>query len=194
MRVENSLDGVLKCLTKVDYTFKLLMLGSASTGKTTLSDRYITGLFNPDIKLTVGVEFYVKTVQVYDASGTLKNVKLQIWDLGGENRFRFLLPTYCLGSSGALFLYDITRVETIHAITEWTGIVKEKNKGIPIILVGNKLDLEEHRKIPKEHGDQTAKQNEMVEFIEVSAKSGVNVEDVFNKITHLMMDNATDRH
>ncbi|MHA1618172.1 MAG: ADP-ribosylation factor-like protein, partial [Promethearchaeota archaeon] len=72
-----------------DCTFKILMLGSSSTGKTSLSERYITGLFNPNIKLTVGVEFYVKTV----AYGG-KQIKLQIWDLGGESRFRFLLPTY----------------------------------------------------------------------------------------------------
>lgn len=172
-------------MVKIDYTFKLLMLGAASTGKTSLSDRFITGVFNPSIKLTIGVEFYVKTIKLNG-----KNIKLQIWDLGGENRFRFLLPTYCLGSSGAIFLYDITRSDTINAIKEWTTIVKERNGGIPIALVGNKVDLKDQRKIPHEHGEQTAKQNGMIDFVEVSAKSGENVDAVFEMITNIMMKRA----
>ncbi|MHA1719989.1 MAG: Rab family GTPase [Promethearchaeota archaeon] len=173
-------------MPKIDFTFKILMLGSESTGKTSLSERYITGVFNPDIRLTVGVEFYVKTVEV-DTDKGKKNVKLQIWDLGGEKRFRFLLPTYCLGSSGAFFLYDITRPETLEALTSWIQIVREKNNDIPIYLVGNKIDLEKERKIPKEHGAQTADMNELAGYIEVSAKMGDNVEKVFQELTDIML-------
>ncbi len=173
-------------MPKIDFTFKILMLGSESTGKTSLSERYITGVFNPDIRLTVGVEFYVKTVEV-DTDKGKKNVKLQIWDLGGEKRFRFLLPTYCLGSSGAFFLYDITRPETLEALTSWIQIVREKNNDIPIYLVGNKIDLKKERKIPKEHGAQTADMNELAGYIEVSAKMGDNVEKVFQELTDIML-------
>lgn len=175
----------------IDYTFKILMLGSASTGKTSLSDRFISGVFDPNIKLTVGVEFYVKTVEVINKQGENKRVKLQIWDLGGESRFRFLLPTYCLGSSGAFFLFDLTRPDTLLALDSWISIVKERNGKIPILLVGNKVDLEEYRKIPKEHGLQTTKQNDLIEYIEVSALTGENVEEVFTKITNYMMDRAS---
>ena len=174
----------------IDYTFKILMLGSASTGKTSLSDRYISGVFDPSIKLTVGVEFYVKTIEIVNKLGETKRVKLQIWDLGGESRFRFLLPTYCLGSSGAFFLFDLTRPDTLLTLDSWISIVKERNGGIPILLVGNKADLEEFRKIPKEHGIQTTKQNNLIEYIEVSALTGHNVEEVFSKITNYMMERA----
>ncbi len=168
-----------------DCTFKILMLGSSSTGKTSLSERYITGLFNPNIKLTVGVEFYVKTV-VYEG----KQVKLQIWDLGGESRFRFLLPTYCLGSSGALFLFDLTRPNTLLSLDSWIKIVREKNGDLPIILVGNKADLVEARKISKEIGIQTAQDNKLIEYIDVSAKLGDNVEELFQTITKVMFERA----
>ncbi len=175
-----------KKMPKIDFTFKILMLGSESTGKTSLSERYITGVFNPDIRLTVGVEFYVKTVEVNTKEGK-KIVKLQIWDLGGEKRFRFLLPTYCLGSSGVFFLYDITRPETLEALESWTQIIKEKNNDIPIYLVGNKIDLESERKIPEEYGAQTANMNNLIGHIEVSAKRGDNVEKVFQELTDIML-------
>lgn len=169
----------------IDYTFKILMLGSASTGKSSLSDRYVHGIFSEDIKLTVGVEFFVKTI---DFKG--KRIKLQIWDLGGEARFRFLLPTYCLGSSGAIFLFDLTRPDTLLSLDSWIGIVKEKNGGIPILLVGNKSDLNQKRKISVDYGKQIAEQNEMIEYIEASAKSGNNVEYLFEKITEYMLERA----
>lgn len=172
-----------------DYTFKILMLGSASTGKTTLSERYITGIFNPNIRLTVGVEFYVKTVKVETQDGP-KQIKLQIWDLGGESRFRFLLPTYCLGSSGAFFLFDLTRPDTLLSLDSWIKIVREKNGDLPIILVGNKSDLTEVRKISSEIGVHTARDNKLVEYLDVSAKTGDNVEELFQAITKIMLERA----
>ncbi|MHA1584534.1 MAG: Rab family GTPase [Promethearchaeota archaeon] len=173
---------------EIDFTFKILMLGESSTGKTSLSDRYITGYFDPEIKQTVGVDFYVKTLILDDEKGKTRRIKLQIWDLGGESRFRFLLPTYCLGSSGALFLFDLTRSDTLHALNHWVQIVKEKNGKIPIILVGNKKDLAEHRKISKDLGIETAENNELYEFIEVSAKTGENVEILYNKLAKTMLN------
>lgn len=169
-------------MAKTDYTFKVIMLGEASTGKTSLSDRYITGVFNPDIHLTVGVDFYIKTVIVNGL-----NIKLQIWDLGGEVRFRFLLPTYCLGSSGAIFIYDITRPQTLDHIADWISIVREKNGDIPIYLVGNKVDLDSQRRISIQFGQKTQKMHKMFEFIEVSAKSGIKVEELFSDITSAMI-------
>jgi uncharacterized protein len=173
---------------KVDFTFKVIMLGSASTGKTSLSERYINGSFNPDISLTVGVDFFVKTI---DMNG--KTIKLQIWDLGGERRFRFLLPTYCLGSSGALFLYDTTRKDTLNKIQDWINIVREKNGNIPTILCGNKIDLVEHREISKEDGEAAATTNKFDSFFEVSAKTGENINKVFEKLAETMFNSYINK-
>jgi small GTP-binding protein len=95
-------------MTDYDYTFKLMMLGDASVGKTSLTLRYISGFFMEDLKLTIGVDFYSKTTLFNE-----KKVKLQMWDFGGEERFRFLLSQYCKGANGAFFLYDITNVISI---------------------------------------------------------------------------------
>ncbi|MHA1820045.1 MAG: Rab family GTPase [Promethearchaeota archaeon] len=165
-----------------DYTFKVLMLGDASVGKTTFSERYITGVFNPNLKLTVGVDFFIKNLYIDG-----KKIKLQIWDMGGEDRFRFLLPTYCLGSSGAIFMYDITRGSSLESNQAWCDIVREKNGNIPIILVGNKIDLEGKRSISREHAIEVAKLNHMSSFAECSAKTGVNVEEVFDTLTRQML-------
>jgi small GTP-binding protein len=175
-------------MSQIDYTFKVIMLGDASTGKTSISNRYINGTFNPNVKLTVGVDFYVKTLDVPVKRGKAVKIKLQIWDLGGEARFRFLLPTYCLGSSGALFLYDLTRPDTLAHLNDWTNIVREKNGDIPILLVGNKVDLRNDRKIPEVHGTETMKQNNLHGFYEVSAKENINVEQVFQSLTAQMLE------
>ena len=83
------------------------MLGDAAVGKTSLTLIYISGFFLDDLKLTIGVDFYSKTTNFKN-----KKVKLQIWDFGGEQRFRFLLHQYCKGANAAFFLYDITRPST----------------------------------------------------------------------------------
>src|SRR5271157_1218363 len=83
-------------ISKYSYTFKILMMGAGSVGKTALCEKYVTGLWNPLTQLTIGVDFHIKTMKIDD-----KTVKLQIWDMGGEDRFRFLLSTYCLGAQGA---------------------------------------------------------------------------------------------
>ena len=172
-------------MNNIDYTFKVLMLGAASTGKTSLSDRYVNGIFDPNTKLTVGVDFYVKNVELEG-----KKVKLQIWDMGGEKRFRFLLPTYALGSTGALFLYDVTRPDTLKELNDWVSIVRQKNGSIPIYLVGNKVDLKDQRKINPESGEEICEEYQLAGHIETSAKEGENVEKVFLKITQEMVDNV----
>ncbi len=172
-----------------DYTFKVLMLGEASVGKTSLTKRYVQGIFNPDEKLTIGVDFYIKTVDVLD-----KKVKLQIWDLGGEQRFRFLLPTYCLGANATIFMYDITRLNTLENIHSWLSIVYQRSGLIPIMLVGSKLDLEKkERSVPREYGIQVAEENNLSGWIEISSKNNVNVDNVFETLCKYMLERAVKR-
>ena len=122
-----------------DFAFKLLMLGDASVGKTSLTHRYITGVFVDSPRLTIGVDFFSKKVRLEDG----KKVKLQVWDFGGEERFRFLLPTYSKGSNAAIFLYDITSQKSLDSLPDWLEIVRKNAGNIPILLLGSKLDLEE---------------------------------------------------
>ncbi|MFX1554190.1 MAG: Rab family GTPase [Promethearchaeota archaeon] len=170
-------------MTQYDYTFKLLMLGDASVGKTSLTIRYISGFFQEDLKLTIGVDFYSKTTNFKD-----KKVKLQIWDFGGEERFRFLLSQYCKGANGAFFLYDITNQVSLDHLPDWTQIVRENAGEIPIMLIGSKVDLNEFRAVPRDDGISAAKKYNLASFVELSSKTGENVERDFDVITEILFE------
>ena len=168
-------------MTDYDYTFKLMMLGDASVGKTSLTLRYISGFFMEDLKLTIGVDFYSKTTLF-----NKKKVKLQIWDFGGEERFRFLLSQYSKGANGAFFLYDITNKRSLDHLPDWTQIVRENAGDIPIMLIGSKVDLDEFRVVPREQGILAAKKYNLASFVELSSKTGKNVEKAFDVLTQLL--------
>lgn len=167
-----------------DFTFKILLLGDASVGKTSFTKRYCYNIFNPSERLTIGVDFHVKTIELNG-----KKIKLQIWDVGGEERFRFLLPTYCLGANAAFILYDLTRTSTLDNIPEWASIVSHKGGEIPIMLVGAKLDLQEtQREIQRELGIQLAEKNNMDSFVEISSRDNINVDKAFDVLTELTLE------
>jgi small GTP-binding protein len=165
-------------MTDYDYTFKIMMLGDPTVPKTPLTIRYISGFFLEDLKLTVGVDFYSKTTNFKG-----KKVKLQLWDFGGEERFRFLLSQYCKGCNAAMFLYDITKPLTLNPLPDWTQVVREHAGNIPIMLIGLNADLEEYRAISREEGIRAAKHYNLSSFAEVSAKTGQNVEKAFEALT-----------
>ena len=166
-----------------------MLLGDASVGKTSFTKRFCYNLFNPSERLTIGVDFHVKTIDLHG-----KKIKLQIWDVGGEERFRFLLPTYCLGANAAFLLYDVTRSQTLDNITEWTNIVRQKGGPIPIMLVGSKIDLgDARREILREYGIQVAEKNNMASFGEISSKSGQNVDKTFEVLTELTLEKIENR-
>ncbi len=165
-----------------DYTFKLILFGDGAVGKTSLAQRYLKGVFNEQINVTIGVEFYVKFVQVGG-----KRVKLQIWDIGGEERFRFMLPEYCKGANGGMFLYDITNLATLQHLPEWWRVIVANAPNLPVLVVGAKVDMVEKRKVTREEALQIAKTLHMGGFVEVSAKTGHNVDAAFDTITNIMI-------
>jgi len=175
-------------MTDYDYTFKIMLLGDASVGKTSLTLRYISGFFLEDLKLTIGVDFYSKTSDFNN-----KKVKLQIWDFGGEERFRFLLSQYCKGANGAFFLYDITNRITLDHLPDWTQIIREYAGDVPIMLIGSKLDLERFRAVPREDGILAAKKYNLSSFVELSSKTGQNVEKAFDVMTETLIKSALSK-
>jgi len=173
-----------------DVMFKLCIFGDGGVGKTTLLGRYLTGIFKSDQTITIGVDFHVKKLRVNG-----KNVLLQIWDFAGESRFRFLLPSYVLGASGGLFMYDITRYSSLKNFPEWVNIFKngfigDKDKPLPVIMVGGKLDLGFKRAVPSKEAFDLAKSHKLHGYIECSAKDGRNIEDIFEEIAKLMLRRA----
>jgi len=171
-----------------DATFKIIIFGDAGCGKSTLTQRFLTNLFVSDQTMTIGVDFEVKSLTVDE-----QKVKLQIWDFGGEERFRFLLPTYVRGARGGLFLYDITNFSSIAHIDDWLSVIRKEIRAediFPIIVVGGKADLVESREVSSAEGIKIAKSRNVNGFIETSSKSGENVEKTFEALTRLMLNDA----
>ena len=167
-----------------DATFKVIIFGDAGCGKTTLAQRFLTNLFKSDSKMTIGIDFEVKSLEVEE-----KKVKLQIWDFGGEERFRFLLPSYVRGANGGLFMYDVSNYSSIAHIDDWLMILNKEapETQFPIIVVGGKADLVNDREVSSEEGINIAKSRGVDGFIECSSKSGENVDITFEAITKLML-------
>ena len=169
--------------------FKICVFGDGGVGKTTLVNRYLTGLFKSNYKITIGADFFMKKLE-FDEN----KITLQIWDFAGEERFRFLLPRYVEGSNGGIFMFDITRYSSILNIYDWLSVFKEsfdrKEIDITLIIVGGKSDLDFKRKISTEETLEIAKKNNFNEYIECSSKTGDNVEEIFLKITRMMIENA----
>jgi len=171
-----------------DATFKIILFGDPNVGKKTLVQGFLTDLFESDQSMTIGVDFEVKSLAVDG-----KKVKLQIFHFGGEKRFRFLLSTYVRGSRGGLFLYDITNYSSLAHIDDWLSVIRKEIRAediFPIIVVGNKADLVEEREVSSVKAAKIAKSRGVNGFIEISSKTGENVEKAFEALTSLMLDKA----
>ena len=168
--------------------FKLPIFGDAGVGKTTLTHRYLHGLFKDSYHHTIGVDFFLKRIEIDG-----KKVSLQIWDFAGEEKFRFLLPGIINGAHGTIFMFDITRYITFKNLTNWLKVFKTANKThdqkVPILLVGSKTDLLGLRTVPSEEGKKFVKENNLIGYIECSSKTGENVEEIFKAITKIMISN-----
>jgi small GTP-binding protein len=169
--------------------FKVCIFGDGGVGKTTLINRYLTGVFKGGSEITIGVDFHIKKLEIQE-----KRISLQIWDFAGEERFRFLLPSYVLGASGGIFVFDITRFSSLKNFQDWLNIVRQGYKGpheqIPIIMVGSKLDLEYKRAVSRNEAYELARKNNISGYIECSSKDGQNVPEVFLEIGRIMMRQA----
>lgn len=172
-------------MSLTDYIFKLIIVGDASTGKTSLTHRYLSGIFVDSPRLTIGVDFFSKKIKLNG-----KRVKLQIWDFGGEERYRFLLPTYSKGANGGLILYDITSKKSLSHLTDYAKIIRKNAGGIPIIAIGSKVDLEEYREVTTEEGKNIAMKSGLDSFAEVSAKTNLNIEESFQTIVDLIFKHS----
>ena len=166
-----------------DLLYKIIIVGDTCVGKSNILSRYIKDVFREDSKSTVGVELGNKLLKV---KGT--NTKLQIWDTAGQERYRSITSSYYKGSHGCFIVYDITNEQSFENVEKWfEQVQKEGSKDVSIILVGNKCDLENERKIPTEKGEEKAKQLN-IPFFETSALSNIKIEDIFNVIAENIFD------
>ena len=157
-----------------DMMAKIILIGDSSVGKTNIMSKYLKNQFQENSKATVGVEFGSK---LFSVEG--HNIKAQIWDTAGQEKYKAITSAYYKGSKGAFVVYDITRKETFDSIDKW--IYDLKSSGDPKIitlLIGNKNDLEDKREVLKEQGEEKAKSFGCA-FLETSALKGDNIEKGF---------------
>ena len=153
---------------------KVIIIGDSSVGKTNIMNKYLKNIFNEDSKATVGVEFGSK---LFTIDG--HNIKAQIWDTAGQEKYKAITGAYYKGSKGAFIVYDITRKETFDSVDRWINDLKcTADPKITIILIGNKCDLEHRREILKAQGEEKARSFGCA-FLETSALSGDNIEKGF---------------
>ncbi len=165
------------------YLFKIVILGDGGVGKTSLAVRMVSGAFSETMKMTIGLEVHAKELVV---EGT--PVMLQVWDFGGQERFRFLLPRYCAQADGALFLYDVTDPQSLLHLGDWLAIFAANPRQVPVLCVGTKIDLVERRRVTRDEALRLARSAHLAGYAEVSSKTGQDVEQVFLTIALLMME------
>jgi len=179
--VKENIKGVRFINSNVELAYKICIFGESGVGKTSLVRRFITKKFDEDTKSTLGAAIHIKHLEMERFK-----VLLQIWDFGGEDKFRFLLPSYAVGSFGGIFMYDITRKNTLKKYEDWVSVFKsglsdERNK-IPILLIGGKSDLENYRGCKQEDINAIYDSNYFFDKVECSAKIDEKVEYVFKKL------------
>ena len=172
---------------KIDYQFKILSLGDSEVGKTSIFMRYTDDKFDNNGLPTLGVDLIYKYIKIDN-----KNIRLDLWDTAGEERFRNITKNYYNGAHGIIFVYDLTNYQSFKILKEWIDEVKENvSSDSEMIIAGNKADLEDRRQVTKEMLENFSKQYNL-NYFEISAKSGEGINEIFNfLVKQLLTKNKT---
>ena len=176
---ENSTDFKYEILpedaTNFDLSFKIIVIGDCGVGKSCLTNNAIKNVFEEAYNATVGFEFITFNIKLND-----KVIKLQIWDTCGQELYRSLVTNFYRNSSLAIMVYAINLKESFENIEMWLRDLRtHSNPDAKVFLIGNKIDLEKERQVSKEEGEKFAKDNNLSLFLESSAKTGVNSQEIF---------------
>ncbi|KAG0232872.1 rab32, member RAS oncoprotein [Actinomortierella wolfii] len=165
-----------------EYLYKILVIGDLGTGKTSIIMRYVHNIFSMNYKSTIGVDFALKVIQW--SPDTV--VRLQLWDIAGQERFGNMTRVYYKEAVAALIVYDVTRPKTFEAVTKWKADLDSKvslpaswgGGPIPVVLLANKMDLvDASHPIDTEALDNFCQENGILKWFGTSAKDNNNIEE-----------------
>jgi small GTP-binding protein len=166
----------------MEYTFKIVLVGEPGVGKTSIIRRYIHGVFEESYRAGVGTRIFSKELVVDN-----KRVTLSIFEIGGQEKFRFGENVLYKGSDGVIIVFDITNGNSFQVLDDWYSQV-ESNLGedVPLFLVGNKYDLSVSRKVQRQEALSYAS-SRGADYLESSAKTGKNVIKLFYDLTQKIL-------
>ena len=171
--------------SEFEYTIKVLIAGDSSVGKTNIVYRFIDNKFNQQYMVTTGMDLKTTTI---DVKG--KKIRIQLWDTAGQEKYRAITRNLFLKVQGFLLVYDITNKESFHNLGAWIKLIRDEcGSHMPIVLVGNKNDLEEQRSTTKDEAMDFAKE-EKIDYIETSSKSGENIAKAISLIVEKVLESS----
>ena len=170
-----------------DKSCQFLLLGNSEVGKTSLIRRYTNGIFKEEYISTIGIDYDSKKEIIDDI-----NVQVKLWDTAGQERFRAITPNNLRNAEGIMLVFDITNSDSFNDLKDWLESIKthfgEKNISIPIIIVGNKIDLEDKRDVEKDDANKFAQENNY-KYFETSAKTGEGVDNAVRELVRQILAN-----
>jgi small GTP-binding protein len=186
-------EGAERVRPPFDCEYKVIIIGDAGAGKSSFFHQFREGKFPKQIMQTIGVEFGTKIITLQNED---RRVKLNVWDTAGQERYRAVTRAYYRGAKGAVILFDVTSSESYNHLPDWLQDAREQAvNDIDIIVVGNKMDLADRRQVAFREANAWASSSGVL-FMETSALTGENVQEVFQILTqHIQAraDKAADR-
>jgi small GTP-binding protein len=169
-----------------DKTIQLLVIGDSSVGKTSLITRYTNGTFKEEYLATVGLDYYSKVEAINN-----QTINIKLWDTAGQERYKALTQNYFRNAEGVLLTFDVTNTDSFNNLKDWIGSIKtnmeSKNIFLPLIIVGNKIDMEDAREINKEDAEKFVSDNNY-KYFETSAKTGEGVDDAIRDLVNQVLE------
>ena len=170
--------------TEYDVSFKIIVIGDSGVGKSCLTTKVTKNIFEENYHATVGFEFFTFNIKIND-----KIIKLQIWDTCGQELYRSLISNFYRNTSLAIIVYSVTSESSFQDIDMWLKELRtHAAPDVKVILIGNKIDLEDERVISREQGENFSKKNKLNKFVETSAKNGINTQSTFIEIGFLLYE------
>ena len=165
-------------LAQYDVSFKIIIIGDSFVGKSCLTIKAAKNVFENYYTSTVGFEFFSMLYKINS-----KIIRLQIWDTCGQEEYRSLIQNFYRNASLAILVYSIDKRTSFENLEVWLNEIKGRGSpDVKIFLVGNKIDLSENREVSIEEGQKFYEDHKLNLFIETSAKSGENVQELFKKV------------
>jgi small GTP-binding protein len=187
MTQNNNSDEDLVFHERTEMIYKIIVIGDPAVGKTSLLKNFSAEKFEFEYIATVGVNITKEKIKVKNEVGKEMEVSLMIWDIAGQPQFYMLHRPYFNGADGMILVYDVTRSSSFSNVNNWYSTsVKHGLSGIPRILIGNKVDLKDEKKIILPMAEHLS-QKLNAPFFETSALTGENVSNIFHKIAELTL-------